>query len=374
MKKNFVLAMAVAAGLAMGSIPVSASTPVVQEKVVVAHRGASGYLPEHTLEGYAAAYFMGADYIEQDVVMTRDDHLVVMHDPYLDRVTDVMVKFPKRYHVMPDGSKRWRAVDFTLAEIKTLQVVTSFTSPTGTKPENALKAAKTDWPQRFPMGKSDFEIPTLGEAIELVQGLNKATGRNVGIYPEIKNPSLFRMEGKDISIAVLKELKKYGYTSKSDKVFVQCFNPAETKRISKELMPELGMDLKVVQLIAANSWGESFEIKDGKLVPYDFDWMFQPGGMAKVAEYADGIGPSKAFLIDSKKSTRDHLVLTPMISEAHKAGMVVHPFTFRVEADRILPPAKDFDDMVSMFVNEVGVDGLFSDFPDRAVKVVHSAK
>ena len=285
-----------------------------------------------------------------------------------------MVKFPKRFHVMPDGSKRWRAIDFTLAEIKTLQVVTGFTTPEDSKPEDAMKTAKTDWPQRFPMGKSDFEVPTFAEAIELIQGLNKATGRNVGIYPEIKNPSLFRIEGKDISLAVLKELKKYGYTSKSDKVFVQCFNPVETKRIAKELMPQLGMDLPVIQLIAANSWGESFEIKNGKLVPYDFDWMFQPGGMAKVAKYADGIGPSKAFLIDSKASTRDHLVLTPMITEAHQAGLVVHPFTFRADADRILPPAKDFDDMVSMFVNEIGVDGLFSDFADRAVKIAHAAR
>lgn len=374
MRKGLLLAAAVAAGLTIGSAQVSADVTPQQDKIVIAHRGASGYLPEHTLEGYAASYFMGADYIEQDVVMTKDDQLVVMHDPYLDRVTDVMAKFPTRFHVMPDGSKRWRAIDFTLAEIKTLRVVTGFTVPEGTKPEDAMKNAKTDWPQRFPMGKSSFEVPTFAEAIELIQGLNKATGRNVGIYPEIKNPSLFRIEGKDISMAVLKELKKYGYTSKSDKVYVQCFNPIETKRISKELMPKLGMDLKVVQLIAGNSWKESFEIKDGKLVPYDFNWMFQPGGMAKVAEYADGIGPSKTFLIDSKKSTRDHIVLTPMITEAHKAGMVVHPFTFRAEANRILPPAKDFDDMVSIYVNEVGVDGLFSDFTDRAVKIVHGNK
>ncbi|PVZ63563.1 glycerophosphodiester phosphodiesterase [Pelagibaculum spongiae] len=362
MKKAVLLALGLCA--AAGAVQ-------ADEKLVIAHRGASGYLPEHTLEAYSAAYFMGADYIEQDVVMTKDDQLVVLHDPYLDRVTDVIRKFPKRFHIMPDKSKRWRAVDFTLAEIKTLQAVTGFQIPDNSEKGKKADLTKADWPERFPLWKSDFEVPTLGEAIELIQGLNQSTGRNVGIYPEVKNPSQFLIEGKDISMAVLKELKKYGYTKKSDKVFVQCFNPIETKRIATELMPKLGMDLKVIQLVAETSWNESFEIKRNKLVPYDFDWMFKPGAMKKIAEYADGIGPWKPFLLDSAKSTRDNLAIKPMMTDAKAAGLVVHPYTFRADTGRVMAPARDFEDMINMFYFDVGVDGLFTDYADRAFNALH---
>ena len=191
-------------------------------KIVVAHRGASGYLPEHSMAAKSMAYAMGADYIEQDVVMTKDDELVVLHDHYLDRVTNVAEVYP--YRKREDG--RYYAIDFTLKEIKGLKMTEGFN----------VKDGKTvaGFPERFPIWKSDFKVHTLAEEIELIQGLNKSTGKNVGIYPEIKAPWFHRHEGKDISVAVLKVLKKYGYTEKTDLVYLQCFDPNELVRLKKE--------------------------------------------------------------------------------------------------------------------------------------------
>ncbi|MDU2481093.1 MAG: glycerophosphodiester phosphodiesterase, partial [Klebsiella sp.] len=156
---------------------------VAAEKMVIAHRGASGYLPEHTLPAKAMAYAQGADYLEQDLVMTKDDRLVVLHDHYLDRVTDVAQRFPQR--ARKDG--RFYAIDFTLAEIKSLKFTEGF------EPKNG-KNVQT-YPGRFPMGKSDFRIHTFEEEIEFVQGLNHSTGKNIGIYPEIKAPWFHHQEG-----------------------------------------------------------------------------------------------------------------------------------------------------------------------------------
>ena len=133
------------------------------------------------------------------------------------------------------------------------------------------------------------------------------------------------------------------------------------------------MDLKVVQLIAETSWLETMENKDGKLVPYNYDWMFEKGGMAKVAEYADGIGPWKPMLVKNE-STADNLIITDMVKEAHENGMEVHPYTFRLDEGRIPSYAKDFEDMLDIFLNKVGVDGVFTDFPDRAVNFVRASK
>jgi glycerophosphoryl diester phosphodiesterase len=168
---------------------------VTAAPLVIAHRGASGYLPEHTLEAKTLAYAMKPDYIEQDVVMTKDDQLVVLHDHYLDRVTDVAERFPNRARA--DG--RYYAIDFTLAEIKTLRVTEGFDI-------DAQGNKVAGFPDRFPLWKGDFTVPTLAEEIELIQGLNKTLGYNIGIYPEIKAPWFHRHEGKDISQAVLKVL------------------------------------------------------------------------------------------------------------------------------------------------------------------------
>ena len=337
------------------------------DKLVIAHRGASGYLPEHSLPAKAMAYAMGVDYIEQDVVMSKDNHLMVLHDHYLDRVTDVMTVFPERYRMI-EGKKRWFAIDFTLAEIKRLRVSEGFSvdESEGGESNATLKA---NYPTRFPLFKSHFSVSTLEEEIELIQGLNKSTGKNIGIYPEIKSPWFHRHEGKDISKAVLLTLKKYGYTDKTDKIFLQCFDPIETRRINDVLMPDMNMDLNLVQLMAMSDWNETMVYTDGEAQSYNYDWMFKPGAMKKIAEYADGIGPWKSMIV-MPGSTREQLKTTAIVEEAHAANLVVHPYTFRLDPTRIPAYAKDFDDLLSVFLIDMNVDGVFTDFPDRAVSFV----
>ncbi|MBC7004625.1 glycerophosphodiester phosphodiesterase [Photobacterium sp. BZF1] len=330
------------------------------DKVVVAHRGASGYLPEHTLAAKALAYAMKPDYIEQDVVMTKDDRLVVLHDHYLDRVTNVAEVFPDR--ARKDG--RYYAIDFTLAEIKQLSVTEGFNIKEGKQVQG--------FPERFPMWQSDFKVPTFEEEIEMIHGLNKTLGYDIGIYPEIKAPWFHRHEGKDISAAVLKVLKQYGYTSKDSKVYLQTFDFNELKRIHDELMPAMGMDVKLVQLMAYTDWNETMEYgKDGNAQPYSYDWMFEPNGMATVGKYADGIGPWKPMVV-SDESTKGNIKLTGLVKAAHEAGMQVHPYTFRSDEGRIPAYANDFNDMLDIFYNTADVDGVFTDFPDKAVNFLHN--
>ncbi len=315
------------------------------------------------------AYAMGADYIEQDVVMSKDNQLVVLHDHYLDRISDVAQVFPDRFR-MVDGAKRWFAIDFTLAEMRTLRVSEGFSIDTSeTDSETAVR--KPNYPTRFPLFKSRFTISTLAEEIELIQGLNHSTGKNVGIYPEIKSPWFHRHEGKDISKAVLLTLKKYGYSSKQDKVFLQCFDPIETRRIHDDLMPELDMELNLVQLIAMSDWKETMVYVEGKAQTYDYDWMFKPGAMDKIAEYADGIGPWKPMIV-MPGSTRTELKTSSLVQDAHAANLLVHPYTFRLDPSRIPAYAQDFEDLLSIFLVKMKVDGVFTDFPDRAASFVQN--
>ncbi|EKO3390231.1 glycerophosphodiester phosphodiesterase [Vibrio fluvialis] len=345
--------------LTLSLLALACSASVSANPLVIAHRGASGYLPEHTLEAKALAYGMKPDYIEQDVVMTKDDQLVVLHDHYLDRVTDVAERFPGRARA--DG--RYYAIDFTLAEIKSLRVTEGFNID-----DKGNKVA--GFPDRFPMWKSTFTVPTFAEEIELIQGLNKSLGYDIGIYPEIKAPWFHRHEGKDISKAVLDVLKQYGYDSKEDKVYLQCFDANELKRIHDELLPSMKMDLNLVQLMAYTDWNETMTYQGEQATPYSYDWMFEPGGMKKVAQYADGIGPWKPMLVDDK-STKDNIIIKPLMGEAKAAGLVVHPYTFRADKGRIAPYAENFDGMLDVFYNQVKVDGLFTDFPDKAVSFLN---
>ncbi|APG18951.1 glycerophosphodiester phosphodiesterase [Kosakonia radicincitans DSM 16656] len=331
-----------------------ASQALAAEKIVIAHRGASGYLPEHTLPAKAMAYAQGADYLEQDLVMTKDDQLVVLHDHYLDRVTDVAERFPQR--ARKDG--RFYAIDFTLDEIRSLKFTEGFDVENGKKVQL--------FPGRFPMGKSEFRIHTFAEEIEFVQGLNHSTGKNIGIYPEIKAPWFHHQEGKDIAAKTLEVLKKYGYTSKKDKVYLQCFDADELKRIKHELEPKMGMDLNLVQLIAYTKWHETQQKQpDGKWVNYNYDWMLQPGAMQQIAQYADGIGPDYHMLV-ADGSTPGNVKLTQMVKEAHEHHLQVHPFTVR--ADQLPPYASDVNQLYEVLYRQADVDGLFTDFPDKAVQ------
>ena len=317
------------------------SSKAGEKKIVIAHRGASGYLPEHSMSAKAMAYAMGSDYIEQDVVMTKDDQLVVLHDHYLDRVTNVAELYADR--ARKDG--RFYVVDFTLEEIRTLEMTEGFKFKNGQQ--------VPIFPQRFPMWKSSFRVHTFAEEIELIQGLNQSMGKNIGIYPEIKAPSFFHHEGKDISKAVLRILKKYGYTEKSKRVYVQCFDAPELKRIHDELFPELGMEVSLVQLIGGKKGAR----------------MIEPGGIREVAKYADGIGPPFSWIVKSS-STKENLIVTDLVKRAHDTGMLVHPYTFRADAGAVPAYAADFKDLLRIFYYEVGIDGAFTDFPDQAVELV----
>ena len=312
--------------------------------LVIAHRGASGYLPEHTIAAKAMAYAQGADYIEQDLVMTRDDHLVVLHDRHLDTVTDVADVYPDR--ARDDG--RYYVIDFTLDEIRQLSVFERFELNDG----NPVPV----FDGRFPQGLSTFRVHTLADEIELIQGLNSSTGRAVGIYPEIKSPEFHRDEGKDIASAVLDTLKEYGYEEKTDNVFLQCFDPFELQRIHDELMPKRKMDVRLVQLI-----GESEE----------FGSMLDADGMQQLASFADGIGPSM-YLLVFEDSTRSNVKPSGLVGLAHAAGLLVHPYTFRRERDQIPPFAEDFEDLLRIYIDELGVDGVFTDFPDLTVRFIEA--
>ncbi|WP_231759588.1 glycerophosphodiester phosphodiesterase [Microbulbifer elongatus] len=323
------------------------SVSEIRSPVVIAHRGASGYLPEHTLEAKTLAYAMRADYIEQDLVLSKDDHLIVMHDIYLDNVTNVRDLFPGR--AREDG--HFYTIDFTLEELKQLQVTGPFVSVLG----NPLPQYK----QRFPLWKSRFELATFEEELELIQGLNQSLGYGVGIYPEIKKPWFHLHEGKDISRAVLKTLKHYGYTGRDNKVFLQAFDAEELQRIHAELMPALEMDLPLVQLIAETEWEEKRLPEDGGWTNYDYDWMRTPTGLQKISTYAVGIGPWHPMLLG-----QDGQVNT-LVAEAQRLGLKVHPFTFRADPGQVPERFDSFEDFARFYLEEVKVDGLFTDHPDK---------
>jgi len=315
---------------------------VWQNKLVIAHRGASGYLPEHTLAAKAMAYAQGAHFIEQDLVMTKDDQVVVLHDHHLDTVTNVRDVFPERARA--DG--RYYVIDFTLAELRQLAVTERF------KQSDGVKTAVFE--QRFPLEKSYFRINTFAEEIELIQGLNRSTGRSVGIYPEIKSPAFHRGEGKDISTEVLKVLRTYGYDEQPRHVFLQCFDSAELQRIRGELLPAMNMTVPLVQLLGTEP---------------AFRAALTPDGMKMVASYADGIGPSMRLIV-APGSVAGNLQITKLVELAHDLGLVVHPYTFRRD---LLPAyAEDYGNLLDIFLDDIGVDGVFTDFPDLTIEYIES--
>jgi glycerophosphoryl diester phosphodiesterase len=308
--------------------------------VVIAHRGASGYLPEHTLEAKALAYGMGADYLEQDVVASRDDELLVLHDIHLDTVTDVAERFSGR--AREDG--RFYARDFDLAELRTLNVHERRTA-------DGITAV---FPGRFPTAEGRFSLATLAEEITMIQGLNKATGRSVGIYPEVKSPAFHAGEGVDLSQLLLNLLREFGYTDKAAPVFVQCFDAKEVARLRNDL----GCRLKLVQLIGENDWAES---------DTDYDALQTTAGLQQLATVADAIGPWAAQLYTIAEID-GQAVSTGLASRAHAAGLSVHPYTFR--ADALLPGFANFAEMIEWFAGTLSIDGLFTDFPDQAIEAL----
>jgi glycerophosphoryl diester phosphodiesterase len=314
------------------------------EKVVVAHRGASGYVPEHTIAAKAMAHAMGPDYIEQDVVMSKDDALIVLHDHYLDQVTDVQEKFTNRKRA--DG--RYYVIDFTLEELRRLDVSERYSIDN----EGKKVAVFSD---RFPLNASRFKIHTLSEEIELIQGLNKSTGGDIGIYTEAKSAAFHLSEGKDLSRAILQTFKKYGYTNKSSNAYFQTFEIEDLKRVHQKLLPALNMDIKLVQLMGGDEYKE----------------MVTEEGIKELAKYADGIGPS-LFMITRTEDRGLTYELTDLVKHAHAYGLEVHPYTFRAEEFATPKFAGSYEGLLELFLYDIGVDGVFTDFPDRTIEYIKS--
>ena len=307
--------------------------------LVIAHRGASGYLPEHTRAAKVLAHLMGADFLEQDIVATRDNELIVLHDVHLDTVTNVKTRYPGRARA--DG--RYYVRDFDLAEIRTLTAWERM-QPDGT----------AVYPNRYPAQTGHHRVQTFAEEIQLINRLNKATGRQAGIYPEIKSPAWHRAEGIDISPLVLEQIRHFDGAGDPSLVFVQCFDDAEVRRIKREL----GCRWPIVQLIGLNEWQEA---------DTDYLELSSPAGLARVAAVADGIGPHLSYLYNLDAGP---VQATSLVAEAHALGLVVHPYTFR--SDDLPPGFPTLQALLRFCVLELRIDGLFTDFTDQVIEILQA--
>lgn len=375
--KKTVSVVAAAAALAACGGNGQAPLPTLDGKpaLVVAHRGASGYIPEQTVEAYARAIEQGADAIEPDVVSTKDGVLIARHDPNLAFSTDVadhpeFAARKRKLSVDGDVQEGWFASDFTLAEIKTLGGI----------------ATDAERPQQF---NGKYKIATVQEIIDMI----KKSGRNIVIYPETKNPTFHRQQGVPLEDKLLALLSSAGWSDASAPVFIQSFEPGSLK-----YMRSKGSKLKMVQLIDA----DDVDLKTGALTyaaPYDrpYDWaqagdkrmfsdMVTPAGLAEIKTYADGIGPWKRYIVsvkgtldasgkvmdvngDGKINETDTTTQAPttLVADAHKAGLFVHPYTFRNEKRRLAgnykgDPVQEYKQFYA-----IGIDGLFTDFADTAL-------
>lgn len=313
--------------------------------IVIAHRGASGYLPEHTLAAKALAHGMGADFLEQDVVLSRDGVPIILHDVHLDSTTDVAQRFPRR--ARDDG--RFYAIDFTLEELRQLQVHER-------SHLNAAGQRGAVYPNRFPLQAGLFTIPTLEEEITLIAGLDKSRNRRTGLYIELKSPNWHLAQGQDLSRAILDVLHHTGYADRPEQVFLQCFDD----RALRQLRHEHKTVLPQIQLIGENDWGEDSAV--------DYNHLRTPEGLVDVASYAEGIGPWLSHIYLGKSATGTAR-LSPLVDQAQACGLQVHPYTFRQDE---LPRGIDsFHELLDIFVLQAGVDGLFTDFTDLVVEYLN---
>ncbi|MFC1750396.1 glycerophosphodiester phosphodiesterase [Pseudomonadota bacterium] len=322
-------------GIVLGFILVAvlaACSPVEKPLTVIAHRGASAYLPEHSLAAKALAHHMNADFIEQDVVISRDNHAIVFHDLHLEQVTDVVQRFPNR--ARPDG--HYYVVDFDLAEIKTLQLV-----------RRINMHGDAVFPSRPEFDQVPFRISTLDEEITLIQALNKLSANQAGLYVEIKAPEWHKTEGKDISRLVLAILSQHGYIERDDNIYLQSFSASELKRIKYEL----GSQLKLVQLIGDERWD---------VVLKEHASFRTPQGLSAIAEYAEGVGVWVKHIV-THRDEKEMLVVSGLVDDAHRAGLSVHAYTLR--KDSLPSYVNNFEELVNTLM-QAGVDGVFTDFPD----------
>jgi len=341
--------------------------------LIIAHRGAQSVVPEHTLEGYAKATELGADFIEPDLVLTKDGHLVARHEPFLSGTTNVS-ELPEFSDLKTtknlDGKMvtDWFASDFTLAQIKTL------------KAKQAFNGRPTDFDNLF-------DIPTFEEVILLAKKESIRRGRTVGIYPEIKHPLFHNnifgdhfMENK-----LLHGLSKFKLNNKYAPIFVQCFEVEPLQYINRK------SSVKLVQLIATyniNKDGSlNYHVPAGDFIsygsPYDFfmngdsrtyEFFTTREGMEFAATYADGIGPWKPFIISYKTEESGERILLPptdFIELAHDNDLLVHPYTFRNENTQW--SGGNPENEYHLFF-DAGVDGIFTDYTNEAAKALRTWK
>jgi glycerophosphoryl diester phosphodiesterase len=347
-----------------------------QSPLVIGHRGASGYLPEHTLEAYALAIELGADYVEPDLVATKDGHLIARHEPNLISTTNVgsLPQFANRKRtVVLDGAPQegfW-ASDFTLEEIKQLRAVQPM-------------------PDRDQAFNGRFLIPTLDEIITMVKRKSNQQDRRVGIYPETKHPTYHQQIGLPLEDRLLAVLDRHGWNHRKAPVFIQSFETANLRYLRTRT------SVRLVQLIDADSVNP-----DGSLAyaaPFDkpYDWVVSgraglfsdlvtPAGLAEVRSYADGIGPWKPYIQsssctlvngacsdvnrDGQVNNADRTLTAPtdLVQRAHALGLLVHPYTFRSEPAQLAKDYRGNPLFEYLRFYELGVDGLFSDFADTAL-------
>ncbi len=296
--------------------------------LIIAHRGASGYLPEHSLAAKALAHGLGADYLEQDVVASRDGALLVLHDLWLDDVSDVADRFPDRSR--DDG--HFYCIDFNLEEIRTLRF--------GERIDPATGAEK--FPGRFAREAGTFEVITLDEEIRFIKGLNASTGHTVGIYPEIKEPQWHMEQGIDLASLVIDTLEGHGYLTEGSRVYLQCFD-AQTLKTARQ---RVGPALPIIQLLSSSTKVDAELLRD-------------------VAGYATGIGPSMKLIWRGLKPDGRH-DLTDLVKVAHDLGLDVHPYTFRI--DQLPDGCTEFAELLRVFIADLGVDGLFTDFTEQVAE------
>jgi glycerophosphoryl diester phosphodiesterase len=361
--------LALAAAAAFGPAAAAYNTLDGSAPLIIAHRGASGYLPEHTLEGYQKAIELGASYIEPDLVMTKDGYFIARHEPMLDGTTDVASKFDasRKSTKMLDGvsTTAYFASDFTLAEIKTLRAI----QPRANRDQshNGL-----------------YQIPTLDEVIALAKAQSAATGRTIGIYPEVKH-STFHAQifgnhaFEDKLVGTLHAA--YGNTGAAP-VFIQSFEVGNLQYLNTRT------DMRLVQLVDANDVNAdgSLSLVDPYRQPYDvlasggqltFADIVTNVGLAFVKTYADGVGPWKPYLVttvddgvdrngDGQVTINDRRVdgSTGVIEAAHANGLFIHTWTFRDDSGiyGFTDPQAEMT-----YYMKLGVDGVFTEFPDTGV-------
>ncbi|MDP5337031.1 MAG: esterase-like activity of phytase family protein, partial [Nodularia sp. (in: cyanobacteria)] len=342
--------------------------------LVIGHRGASGSRPEHTLEAYKLAIADGADFIEPDLVATKDGYLVARHENALailnadgsvnrtDTSTDVNERpeFADRFTTkVIDGRtiRGWFTEDFTLAEIKTLNSIERLPDLRGTNFDG-----------------DGLKVPSLEEIIALVKQVEAETGRKIGIYPETKHPTFFASEGTlldgsainiNLGEVLVNTLVAQDFTD-PERVFIQSFEVGNLQELKEVLMPNAGIDIPLVQLLGGAS-GKPYDfIVSGD--PRTYGDLTQPTELANIATYATGIGPNKRLIVPSVGGVLQSP--TTLVQDAHAVGLLLHPYTFRNE-DIFLAAEYNGDPKLEyqQFI-ELGIDGFFSDFPGTGSLVV----